>query len=89
VLTIIPYDNDDHAVEIANDSEYGLAAYVSSSNSDRAREIGRRLRAGQVRVNGASGGFAMPFGGYKKSGIGREWGAWGLEEFLETKALIG
>lgn len=89
VLSILPYKDEEDAIAIANDSDYGLAGYVSSADPDRARRVARRLQAGQVKVNGAAGDFSLPFGGYKQSGIGREWGVWGLEEFLETKALIG
>ena len=89
VLSILPYDTEEDAIAIANDSDYGLAAYVSSADPVRARNVARRLHAGQVKINGASGDFSLPFGGYKQSGIGREWGVWGLEEYLETKALIG
>ncbi len=89
VLSILTYQDEEEAIAIANDSDYGLAAYVSSADPERARKIARRLQAGQVKINGAAGDFSLPFGGYKQSGIGREWGAWGLEEYLETKALIG
>ncbi|MDR5799147.1 MULTISPECIES: aldehyde dehydrogenase family protein [Caballeronia] len=89
VLTIIGYESEDQAVEIANDSVYGLSGYVSSSNLDRARAIARRMRTGMVHINGAGPDFNAPFGGYKQSGNGREWGRAGLEEFLETKAIMG
>jgi len=89
VLAILPYDNDDEAVRIANDSPYGLAAFVWSEDLDHARRIAARLRAGMVRINGDEGDFSTPFGGYKQSGNGREWGAHGLEEFLEVKAVTG
>jgi len=89
VLSIIGYHNEDHAVEIANDTVYGLAAYVSSGNLDRAKAVGARLKAGNVHLNGASIDVKAPFGGYKQSGNGREFGEWGLEEFLETKAILG
>jgi acyl-CoA reductase-like NAD-dependent aldehyde dehydrogenase len=90
VLSIIPYDSDEEAVEIANDTIYGLAGKVWSSDRDRAREFARRIRAGQVYINdGKVDGDAAPFGGYKQSGNGREFGTWGLEEFLEVKAVIG
>ncbi len=89
VLCILPYDDEADAIKIANDTVYGLAASVSSGDPERARKVGRQLRAGQVKINGASGDYSLPFGGYKQSGIGREWGSWGLEEFLEVKALIG
>ncbi len=87
VLSIIPYDTEDEAIEIANDTVYGLAAAVSGGD-ERARRVARKLRAGQVRVNAARGGGGAPFGGYKQSGIGREHGAYGLEEFLEVKAVF-
>jgi aldehyde dehydrogenase (NAD+) len=73
---------------MANDTPYGLSAYVQGSQ-DRARAVARRLRAGNVHINGASATMAVPFGGYKQSGNGREWGQFGLEEFLEVKAAIG
>jgi aldehyde dehydrogenase (NAD+) len=87
VLSIIPYDTEEEAIEIANDTVYGLAAGVSGSD-ERARRVARRLRAGQVRVNKARGGAGAPFGGYKQSGNGREHGEYGLEEFLEVKAVF-
>jgi acyl-CoA reductase-like NAD-dependent aldehyde dehydrogenase len=87
VLVIIPYDTDDEAVEIANDTVYGLAAAVAGGD-ERARAVARKIRAGTVRVN-AGGSFpGAPFGGYKQSGLGREHGSYGLEEFLEVKALF-
>lgn len=89
VLSLIPYDDEDHAVEIANDTVYGLSAYVSSGDIERARSVGARLRAGNVHINGAALDINAPFGGYKQSGNGREFSEWGLEEFLETKALLG
>jgi aldehyde dehydrogenase (NAD+) len=89
VLSIIPYDNEDEAVEIANDTPYGLSGYVSSGNLDRARRVAARLRAGMVHINGASLDSMAPFGGYKQSGNGREWGPEGIEEFLEVKSIYG
>jgi aldehyde dehydrogenase (NAD+) len=89
VLCILPYDNEDQAVQIANDTPYGLAAYVWSKDNLRARRIGGRIRAGQVTLNGASGSMNTPFGGFKMSGNGREWGEFGLRDFLEVKAVIG
>jgi aldehyde dehydrogenase (NAD+) len=89
VVTILGYDSEDQAVEIANDSEYGLAAYVCSTEMERAKALARRLRAGQVAINYVGGGSDTPFGGYKKSGNGREKGKWGLAEFLELKAITG
>ena len=75
-------------MRIANDTTYGLSGYVSGS-PDRARDIARRIRSGNVHVNGAGPDFTAPFGGYKQSGNGREWGPLGFEEFLETKAIMG
>jgi len=89
VLCIIPYKDDDDAVRIANDTPYGLAGFVSSANIDRARGIAKRIRSGNVHINGARVDFAGCFGGYKQSGNGREWGEAGLEEFLELKAIFG
>ena len=87
VLSIIPYEDEEEAVAIANDTIYGLQAAVYSADPDRAHRVARRLRAGQVHVNEARGNLDAPFGGYKQSGIGREWGKFGLEEFLEVKAI--
>ncbi len=87
VLSIIAYDTEDEAVEIANNTVYGLAAGVWSADRDRALAVARRLRAGQVEVNGGSFNPLAPFGGYKQSGNGRELGHFGLEEFLEVKSL--
>ncbi len=89
VLCIIPYEDEDDAVRIANDTPYGLSAYVSSGNRDHAAAIAARIRAGQVHINESDCETTAPFGGYKMSGNGREFGPWGLEEFLETKALLG
>ena len=86
VLSIIPYETEEEAVDIANDTVYGLVAAVSGSD-ERARRVARRLRVGQVRVNGSAPPYAAPFGGYKQSGLGRERGTFGLEEFLEVKAI--
>jgi aldehyde dehydrogenase (NAD+) len=89
VLCILPYETEDEAVAIANDTPYGLAAYVWSADNVRARRIGNRIRAGQVALNGASGDMQTPFGGFKMSGNGREYGEFGLRDFLEVKAVIG
>jgi len=89
VLCILGYRSVDEAVEIANDTEYGLAAYVSGADHDAVRRIAPRLRAGQVRLNGAPTDLDAPFGGYKRSGNGREWGREAFAEFLETKAIVG
>jgi acyl-CoA reductase-like NAD-dependent aldehyde dehydrogenase len=88
VLVVMPYDDEDDAVRIANDTIYGLAAGVWSGDADRALRVARRLRAGQVEVNGGRFDIRAPFGGFKQSGHGRENGKFGLEEFLEPKALL-
>jgi acyl-CoA reductase-like NAD-dependent aldehyde dehydrogenase len=87
VLSIIPYDTEDEAVEIANDTIYGLAGGVWSGDAERAKAVARRLRTGQVEINGGSFNPLAPFGGYKQSGHGRELGKFGLDEFLEVKSL--
>lgn len=87
VLSIIPFDREDEAIAIANDSPYGLTHYVQTQDAARARRVARALRAGMVEVNGQPLGAGAPFGGYKQSGNGREGGVWGLEEFLEVKAV--
>ncbi len=89
VLSIIPYDDDDEAIRIANDTPYGLSGYVSSSNIERARMVASRLKTGMVHINGAPLDPQAPFGGYKHSGNGREWGPHGIEEFLELKSVYG
>jgi acyl-CoA reductase-like NAD-dependent aldehyde dehydrogenase len=87
VLVIIPYDSEDEAVAIANDTDYGLAGGVWAADPEHAQAVARRLRTGQVEVNGGAFNLQAPFGGYKQSGNGREFGAFGLDEFLETKSL--
>ncbi|MDR3512073.1 MAG: aldehyde dehydrogenase family protein [Caulobacteraceae bacterium] len=89
VVAILGYDTVDQAVAVGNDTEYGLAAYVSGTDQARIREVASRLRAGQVSINGGGGDLTAPFGGYKMSGNGREWGDYGFAEFLETKAMLG
>ena len=89
VLSMMAYDTEAQAIEIANGSHYGLAAYVQSADLARARRVGRALRAGAVHLNYPAADFNAPFGGYKRSGNGREWGEAGLREYLETKALVG
>jgi aldehyde dehydrogenase (NAD+) len=88
VLSILPYEDEEDAIRIANDTVYGLSAYVSGE-PERAKRVAARLRAGNVHLNGAGADFAAPFGGYKQSGNGREWGEFGFEEFLEIKAVLG
>lgn len=89
VLCIIPYEDEDDAVRIANDTPYGLSGYVTSGDIARARRVSKRIRSGNVHINGARLDFSGCFGGYKQSGNGREWGEAGLEEFLELKAIFG
>ncbi len=87
VLSIIPYDTEEEAVQIANDTIYGLAAAVSSADPEKAKAVARRIRAGQIDINGGGFNLMAPFGGFKQSGHGREAGKYGLEEFLEIKSL--
>ena len=89
VLAMMPFDSEEEAVELANDTPYGLAAYIQTDNAERARRVAGRLRAGMIQVNGAHRASGAPFGGYKQSGVGREGGAWGIEEFLEIKTISG
>jgi aldehyde dehydrogenase (NAD+) len=89
VLTMLAYDTEEDAIAQANDTVYGLSGYVQSGDIDRARSVASRLRTGNVHLNGAGPDFGAPFGGYKQSGNGREWGEHGFEEFLETKAVMG
>jgi aldehyde dehydrogenase (NAD+) len=88
VLTILGYDNVDHAIEIANDTEYGLAGYVAAADVEQARAVARKIRSGWVVINDGFD-FNAPFGGYGKSGNGREWGEVGFQQYLETKAILG
>lgn len=89
VLSLIGYEDDEDAVRIANDTLYGLSGYISSGDPERAKKIARLIRTGNVHLNGAPVDNNAPFGGYKQSGNGREWGAHGFEEFLEIKAIMG
>jgi len=89
VICILPYKDEEEVIRLANDTIYGLAAYVQGSDLEHARKVAAQMRAGNVHVNYPMGDTAAPFGGYKQSGNGREYGKWGLEEFLETKAVIG
>lgn len=89
VLAMLPYDSEEEAIRIANDTPYGLAGYVQSGDLDHARRVASRIRAGNVHINGASPGMDVPFGGYKQSGNGREWGAHGFTDYLEIKAISG
>jgi len=89
VLCILPYDTEEEAIRIANDTSYGLSAYVFGDTPEHAKAVGSRIRAGNVHINGASLDTRGSFGGYKQSGLGREWGAFGFEEFLEVKSVFG
>jgi len=89
VLSILPYDTEEEAIQQANDTPYGLSGYVQSGSIDHARKVASRLRTGNVHLNGAGADFNAPFGGYKQSGTGREWGEHGFKEFLEVKAVLG
>ena len=89
VLAMMPFDSEEEAIELANDTPYGLAAYVQTDDPQRARRVSRQLRAGMIQVNGAHRASGAPFGGYKQSGVGREGGVWGIEEFLEIKTVSG
>jgi aldehyde dehydrogenase (NAD+) len=89
VLSILTYETEEQAIEMANDTEYGLSSYVQSGDINHAREVAGKIRAGNVHLNGAGPDVNAPFGGYKQSGNGREWGEFGFEEFLEVKAVLG
>jgi aldehyde dehydrogenase (NAD+) len=88
VLVMMPFDGEDEAVALANDTPFGLAAYLSTGDPERAERVARRLRAGSVHVNDAPSRYGTPFGGMKHSGNGREGGLFGLEDYLEIKALL-
>lgn len=89
VLAMLPYDTEEQAIAEANDTPYGLSGYVQSGSIEHARKVASRLRTGNVHLNGAGADFGAPFGGYKQSGTGREWGEHGFKEFLEVKAVLG
>ncbi len=89
VLTIIPFDSEEEAIQIANDTPYGLTNYLQTQDAERLRRVARKLRSGMVEINGQPRSSGSPFGGYKQSGNGREGGIWGLEDFLEVKAIGG
>jgi aldehyde dehydrogenase (NAD+) len=89
VVAILGYDSVEQAITIGNDTEYGLAAYVSGTDQAKVREVASKLRAGQVNLNGAAPDMMAPFGGFKMSGNGREWGDHAFGEFLEVKAVLG
>ena len=89
VLCITPFHDEEHAIELANATDFGLSGYVQSADLERARRVAGRMRTGMVHLNGAPTDGRAPFGGYKQSGNGREWGRFGLEDFLEVKAVMG
>jgi aldehyde dehydrogenase (NAD+) len=89
VLSILTYETEAQAIELANDTPYGLAAYVQSGDLERARKVASQLRVGNVHINYPAWDTGAPFGGYKQSGNGREYAEFGLEEFLEIKGVIG
>ena len=89
VLCILPYDSEEDALRIANDTAYGLSSYVQSGDIAHAQRVAAQIRAGNVHINGAGVDLNAPFGGYKQSGTGREWGEFGFHEFLEVKAIMG
>jgi aldehyde dehydrogenase (NAD+) len=89
VMAIIPFDTEEGAVEMANDTVYGLPNYLQTQDGERANRISRQLRSGMVEINGNSRGAGAPFGGMKQSGNGREGGTWGIEDFLEVKSIAG
>jgi len=88
VLSILPYKTEEEAIQMANDTEYGLSGYVQSGDINHAKQVAAQIRSGNVHINGAGPSFNAPFGGYKQSGNGREWGEHGFEEFLEVKAVL-
>ena len=89
VLSMIPFADEAEAIKIANDTPFGLASYIQSTDLDRARRVAGQMRSGSVSINGAGQDYCSPFGGYKQSGNGREWGAFGLHDFLEVKVING
>jgi aldehyde dehydrogenase (NAD+) len=89
VLSIMNYETEEEAIEIANDTPFGLAGFIQSKDPQRARKLANRIRAGRVYYNGAPFDRSLPFGGFKQSGNGREFGLFGFEEYLEVKAILG
>ena len=89
VLSIIPFENEDQAINIANDTSYGLGNYVQTEDKEKAKRVAKKFRSGGVYINGKSSDPGTPFGGYRQSGNGREGGIWGLEEYLEVKTICG
>ena len=89
VLVMIPFDDEQHAIDIANDTPYGLNARVQTTDLSKARRVAAKLDAGMIQINGVPPAPGTPFGGHKQSGIGREGGRWGIEDYLEVKAISG
>ena len=89
VISILPFDNEEDAILISNDTNYGLTNYIQTEDKDKAHRIAKKLRSGMVEINGNGFTAGTPFGGYKQSGNGREGGPWGLEEYLEVKTISG
>src|SRR5699024_7910013 len=89
VTTLITYDSVSQAIHIANDTTYVLVGYVVGKDEEKLQKVALNIRAGRIVINGASADFSAPFGGYKHSGIGREWGDFGIEEYLEVKSVLG
>ena len=89
VLSIIPFENEEEAITITNDTEYGLGNYLQTENKERAQRVAKKLRSGCVYINGKGADSGTPFGGFRQSGNGREGGKWGLEEYLEVKTITG
>jgi aldehyde dehydrogenase (NAD+) len=89
VLSIIPFDTEEEAIKIVNDTSYGLGNYLQTEDTAKAHRVAQKLRSGCVYINGNAADAGTPFGGYRQSGNGREGGAWGLEEYLEVKTVTG
>ena len=89
VLSVIPFETEEEAIEIANDTPYGLTNYIQTKDQEKARRVAKKFRSGGVYINGKSADAGTPFGGYRQSGNGREGGTWGLEEYLEIKTICG
>jgi aldehyde dehydrogenase (NAD+) len=89
VMSILTYEDIDEAIEIANDTVYGLAGYVVGEDKEKVEKVASSIRAGHITINNAPMELSAPFGGYKQSGVGREWGSYGIEEYLEVKSIIG
>jgi aldehyde dehydrogenase (NAD+) len=89
VLSIIPFETEEEAIQIVNETEYGLGNYLQTEDKEKAKRVAKKLKAGTIYVNGNGADPGTPFGGYRQSGNGREGGVWGLHEFLEVKAVTG